>query len=115
MTFSPDSAGAVSGGTLPSGTYRHIRTGVVWALVLFAIAIVPIVIATLGMVNNSSIHLPLLFAVSLWALGTLVALWAALPALRHWSTLPREVRSLAITPLLCIGLPQAVALLVLWL
>ena len=115
MTSGPDNAGAVSGGTLPSGTYRHIRIGVVWALVLFAIAIVPIVIATLGMVDKAPIRLPLLFAVSLWALGILVALWAALPALRHWNTLPREVRSLAITPLLFIGLPQAVALLVLWL
>jgi len=42
MTFSPDSAGAVSGGTLPSSTYRHIRIGVVWALALFAIAITPL-------------------------------------------------------------------------
>ena len=115
MTSGPDSAGAVSGGTLPSGTYRHIRIGVVWALVLFAIAIVPIVIATLGMVDNAPIRLPLMFAVSFWALGMLTALWAALPALRRWSTFPREVRSLAITPLLFIGLPQGVALLVLWL
>lgn len=115
MTSGPDSAGAVSGGTLPSSTYRHIRTGVVWALVLFAIAIVPIVIATLGMVDDKPIRLPLMVAAAFWALGLLVALWAALPALRHWSTLPREVRSLAITPLLFIGLPQGVALLVLWL
>lgn len=115
MTSGPDSAGAVVGGTLPSSTYRHIRIGVIWALVVFAIAIVPIVIATLGMVDNAPIRLPLLFAAVLWALGILAASWAALPALRHWSTLPREVRSLAFTPLLFIGLPQGVALLVLWL
>ncbi len=115
MTLGSDSAGAASGGTLPSSTYRRMRAGVVCALVLFAIAIVPIVIATLGMVDNAPSRLLLLFAVSSWALGLLVALCAALPALRHWRTLPREVRSLAIAPLLFVGLPQAVALLVIWL
>ena len=115
MASGPDSGGATSGGTLLSSTSRRIRTGVIWALVSFAIAVVPIVYATIGMVGDRPIDTALGFAALFWAVGLLFALWAAIPTMRHWSELPPEVRSLGITPLLFICLPQAVALLVLWL
>lgn len=101
--------------TAPPDLVRRIRTGVIGALVLFAIAIVPIVLATLAMVDDKPNHLSLNIAAALWAVGLLFALWAALSAARGWGGLPREVRSLAVTPLAFIALPQAVALLVLWL
>jgi hypothetical protein len=101
--------------TVPPNLARRIRTGVIGALVLFAIAIVPIVLATLAMVGGKPNHLSLSIAAALWAVGLLFALWAALTAARRWADLPREVRSLAVTPLAFIALPQAVALLVLWL
>lgn len=101
--------------TVPPDLARRIRTGVIGALVLFAIAIVPIVLATLAMVDDKPNHLSLAIAAALWAAGLLFALWAALSAARAWGDLPREVRSLAITPLAFIALPQAVALIVLWL
>ncbi|MBN9537601.1 MAG: hypothetical protein J0H77_12870 [Alphaproteobacteria bacterium] len=101
--------------TAPPALLGRIRIGVIGALVLFAIAIVPIVLATLAMVGDRPNHLSLSIAAALWAVGLLFALWATLCAVRSWRDLPREVRSLAVTPLAFIALPQAVALLVLWL
>lgn len=115
MASGPDSGGTASGGALLSSTSRRIRTGVIWALVSFAIAVVPIVFATIGMVGDKPIDTALGIAALFWAVGLLFALWAAVPTIRQWSELPSEVRSLGITPLLFICLPQAVALLVLWL
>ena len=53
--------------------------------------------------------MPLAFA--FWAIGFLMALWAAFPTLRYWDGLPSQVRWLGALPLLTVSLFLTVALI----
>ena len=79
-------------GTPPFGTAQRIRTRAIWAVALFTASLPPAFIG-LGIANatddQTNLAMPLAFI--FWGVGLLFALWAAVPALRHWDGLPGTV------------------------
>ena len=98
-------------GTPPFGTAQRIRTRAIWAVALFTASLPPAFIG-LGIANatddQTNLAMPLAFI--FWGVGLLFALWAAVPALRHWDGLPGPVRWLGALPLLSVSLFLSVAL-----
>jgi hypothetical protein len=50
-------------------------------------------------------------ALTLWALGAVAALAAAVPTLRHWDGLPLQIRLLGALPMLTVSLFLTAALI----
>ena len=99
-------------GEPPIGTQQRIRVRAIWAVALFAAAVPPAIIG-LGIVatgsDESNVALPMAFA--FWAIGLLMALWAAFPTLRYWDGLPLAIRWLGALPLLTVSLFFTAALI----
>ncbi len=97
----------------PFGTAEKIRKRAIWAVALFAASVVPAIIGV-GIINatvgQANIATP--FAFSLWAIGALFALAAAIPTLRHWDGLPVQMRWLGALPMLCVSLFLSIAIVV---
>jgi hypothetical protein len=98
---------------VPFGTAEKIRKRAIWAVALFAASVVPAIIGV-GIINatvgQANIATP--FAFSLWAIGALFALAAAIPTLRHWDGLPVQMRWLGALPMLCVSLFLSIAIVV---
>lgn len=96
----------------PFGTQQRIRVRAIWAVALFAASVPPAMIG-MGMVaagsDEANVALPLGFGA--FALGLLMALWAAFPTLRHWDALPLTVRWMGAAPMLTISLFFTAALI----
>jgi hypothetical protein len=96
-----------SGGEPPFGTQQRI-----WAVALFASAVPPAIVG-LGIIatgsDEANVAMPMAFG--FWALGLLMALWAAFPTLRYWEGLPAQTRWLGALPLLTVSLFFTAALI----
>jgi hypothetical protein len=96
----------------PVGTNQRIRNRSIWAVALLAASVPPAIIG-LGIAKASAqtenVALPLAFL--FWAIGLIVAVWAALPTLRHWDGLSVETRWMGALPLLSISLFLSAAML----
>jgi hypothetical protein len=96
----------------PFGTQQRIRVRAIWAVALFAAAVPPAIVG-LGIASNGSdeanVAVPLAFG--FWAIGFLMALWAAAPTLRYWDGLPGTLRWMGALPMLCVSLSLSVALI----
>jgi hypothetical protein len=94
-----------SGGEPPFGTQQRIRVRAIWAVALFASAVPPAIVG-LGIIatgsDEANVAMPMAFG--FWALGLLMALWAAFPTLRYWEGLPAQTRWLGALPLLTVSL-----------
>jgi hypothetical protein len=99
------SGGERPGWTPPVGTSRRIRNRAIWGVALFA-ASIPATIVSLGVTAMASrdVDIAYYFAIAFWALGVLLALWAAFPTIRYWENLPGQTRWLGALPLLTISL-----------
>jgi len=60
--------------------------------------------------DQANVAMPMAFG--FFAIGLLMALWAAFPTLRYWEALPPTVRWMGALPLLTISLFLTVALIV---
>jgi hypothetical protein len=98
--------------TPPFGTNQRIRVRAIWAVALFASSVPPAIvgmgIAATGS-DEANVAMPLAFG--FWAIGLLMALWAAFPTLRYWESLSPQIRWLGALPLLTISLFFTVALI----
>jgi len=97
-------AGTRAGWTPPVGTNQRIRNRSIWAVAFFAASIPPTIVS-LGITSAApdSTNVAVLFAIGFWALGVLMALWAAFPTVRYWEGLPSQTRWLGALPLLTIS------------
>ena len=95
----------------PFGTQQRIRVRAIWAVALFAAAVPPAIVG-LGIASSGSdeaeVAVPLAFG--FWAIGFLMALWAAVPTLRYWDGLPGTIRWMGALPLLSVSLFLSVAI-----
>ena len=98
-------------GEPPFGTQQRIRVRAIWAVALFAAAVPPAIIgfgvAKAGS-DETNVAVPLAFG--FWAIGFLMALWAAFPTLRYLDGLPGTIRWMGALPLLCVSLFLSVAI-----
>ena len=96
----------------PFGTQQRIRVRAIWAVALFAAAVPPAIVG-LGIVASGSdeanVAMPLAFG--FWAIGFLMALWAAFPTLRYWDGLPGPIRWMGALPLLSVSMFLTIALI----
>jgi hypothetical protein len=96
----------------PFGTQQRIRVRAIWAVALFAASVPPAIIG-MGIVatgsDEANVALPLGFGA--FAVGLLMALWAAFPTLRYWDALPSTVRWMGAAPMLTVSLFLTVALI----
>jgi hypothetical protein len=96
----------------PFGTQQRIRVRAIWAVALFASAVPPAIVG-LGIIatgsDEANVAMPMAFG--FWAIGLLMALWAAFPTLRYWDALPSQTRWLGALPLLTVSLFFTVALI----
>ena len=96
----------------PFGTQQRIRGRAIWAVALFAASVPPAIIG-MGMVatgsDEANVALPLGFGA--FAIGFLMALWAAFPTLRYWDALPPTVRWMGAAPMLTVSLFLTIALI----
>ena len=96
----------------PFGTQQRIRVRAIWAVALFAASVPPAIIG-MGIVatgsDEANVALPLGFG--FFAIGLLMALWAAFPTLRHWDALPLTVRWMGAAPMLTISLFLTIAMI----
>ena len=99
-------------GEAPFGTQQRIRVRAIWAVALFAASVPPAVIGT-GIVatgsDEANVAMPMGFG--FFAIGLLMALWAAFPTMRYWDVLPSTIRWMGALPLLTISLVFTVALI----
>jgi hypothetical protein len=102
-----------SGWEPPFGTQQRIRVRAIWAVALFASAVPPAIVG-LGLIatgsDEANVAMPMAFG--FWAIGLLMALWAAFPTLRYWDGLPAQTRWLGALPLLTVSLFFTAALIV---
>jgi hypothetical protein len=96
----------------PFGTQQRIRVRAIWAVALFAAAVPPAIVGS-GIIatgsDEANVAMPMAFG--FWAIGLLMALWAAFPTLRYWDGLPAQTRWLGALPLLTVSLFFTVALI----
>jgi len=96
----------------PVGTQQRIRVRAIWAVALFASAVPPAIVG-LGIIatgsDEANVAMPM--ALGFWAIGVLMAVWAAFPTLRYWDGLPVQTRWLGALPLLTVSLFFTVALI----
>jgi hypothetical protein len=96
----------------PFGTQQRIRVRAIWAVALFAAAVPPAIVGS-GIIatgsDEATVAMPMAFG--FWAIGLLMALWAAFPTLRYWDGLPAQTRWLGALPLLTVSLFFTVALI----
>ena len=96
----------------PFGTQQRIRVRAIWAVALFASAVPPAIVG-LGIIatgsDEANVAMPMAFG--FWAIGLLMAVWAAFPTLRYWDGLPPQTRWLGALPLLTVSLFFTVALI----
>jgi hypothetical protein len=96
----------------PFGTQQRIRVRAIWAVALFAAAVPPAIVG-LGIIATASdeanVAMPMAFG--FWAIGLLMALWAAFPTLRYWDGLPAQIRWMGSLPLLTVSLFFTAALI----
>jgi hypothetical protein len=107
-----EAPGRPDGGEPPFGTQQRIRVRAIWAVALFAASVPPAIIG-MGIVatgsDEANVAMPMGFG--FFAIGLLMALWAAFPTLRYWDALPPTVRWIGALPLLTISLFFTVALI----
>jgi hypothetical protein len=104
---------ASPGWTPPAGTSERIRRRAIWAVALFAAAILPAFVGfAIASAGGQTANVALLFAVVFWAVGVAMALWAAFPALRYWEGLEPNTRWLGTLPMLTISLFLSILLVV---
>ena len=96
----------------PFGTQQRIRVRAIWAVALFAAAVPPAIVGS-GIIatgsDEANVAMPMAFG--FWAIGLLMALWAAFPTLRYWDGLPAQTRWLGALPLLTVSLFFTAALI----
>jgi hypothetical protein len=96
----------------PFGTQQRIRVRAIWAVALFAASVPPAIIGT-GLLatgsDEANVAMPMAFG--FFAIGLLMALWAAFPTLRYWEGLPLMIRWLGALPLLTVSLFLTTALI----
>jgi len=94
----------------PFGTQQRIRVRAIWAVALFAAAVPPAIVGS-GIIatgsDEANVAMPMAFG--FWAIGLLMALWAAFPTLRYWDGLPAQTRWLGALPLLSSRCPSHTA------
>jgi hypothetical protein len=91
--------------TPPLGTNARIRSRAIWAVALFAASVPPAVVGlgiAAGTIEQANVAMPLAFL--FWAVGVLMAIWAAFPTLRYWEGLSSQTRWLGALPMLTISL-----------
>jgi hypothetical protein len=95
----------------PFGTQQRIRVRAIWAVALFAAAVPPAIVG-FGIASSGSdeanVSVPLAFG--FWAIGFVMALWAAFPTLRYWDGLPGTIRWMGALPLLSVSLFLSIAI-----
>jgi len=108
-----DGRGGRSGWTPPFGTNQRIRVRAIWAVALFAAAVPPAIVGS-GIIatgsDEANVAMPM--ALGFWAIGLLMALWAAFPTLRYWDGLSVQIRWMGALPLLTVSLFFSAALIV---
>ncbi|HLG47901.1 MAG TPA: hypothetical protein VKY24_16785 [Reyranella sp.] len=81
-------------------------------MAFFAASVLPAIVG-IGMIDvqgeGGAVAMPIAFA--LWAIGALLALFAALTTLRYWEGLPTQTRLLGALPLLTVSFFLTTALL----
>lgn len=100
------------GWTPPVGTSARIRNRAIWAVAFFAASVPPAIIGlgiAAGSMEQANVAMPTAFA--FWAIGVLLALWAAFPTLRYWEGLTAQTRWLGALPLLSVSLFLSAALI----
>ena len=101
------------GWTPPFGTNQRIRVRAIWAVALFAAAVPPAIVGS-GIIatgsDEANVAMPMAFG--FWAIGLLMALWAAFPTLRYWERLSAQIRWMGALPLLTVSLFFTAALIV---
>ncbi len=104
-------AGGRPGWAPPAGSSRRIRNRAIWAVALFAASILPTIVGlAIAATPGENVNIAFVFALSFWATGVLMALWAAFPTLRYWEGLPAQTRWLGALPMLTISLFLSAAL-----
>ena len=106
-----DTRGSRPGWTPPFGTSRRIRVRAIWAVALFAAAVPPAIVGLIVATGSDEADIAMPMAFSFWAVGLLMALWAAFPTLRYWEGLPAQIRWLGALPLLTVSLFFTAALI----
>jgi hypothetical protein len=95
----------------PFGTSRRIRNRAIWAVAFFAAAVPPALVGMgVASARSEEVAVGLPIALTLWALGALAALAAAVPTLRYWDGLPLQTRLLGALPMLTVSLFLTMAL-----
>ena len=108
-----DEAPGRAGWEPPFGTQRRIRTRAIWAVALFAATVPPAIVgAGIIVTRSDDANVATPMALGFFAIGLLMALWAAFPTLRYWEGLPMQTRWLGALPLLTVSLFFTVALIV---
>ena len=100
------------GSTPPLGTSARIRNRAIWAVALFAASVPPAIVGlgiAAGTIEQANVAMPLAFL--FWALGVVMALWAAFPTLRYWDGLSNQTRWLGALPMLSVSLFLSAALI----
>jgi hypothetical protein len=96
----------------PFGTQQRIRVRAIWSVALFAASVPPAIVG-MGIVatgsDEANVAMPMGFG--FFAIGLLMALWAAFPTLRYWDALPSTVRWMGAAPMLTISLFLTIALI----
>jgi hypothetical protein len=96
----------------PLGTNQRIRNRAIWAVAFFAASVLPAIVG-MGLADmegeGGAIAMPIAFA--LWAIGALIALFAAFPTLRYWEGLSTQTRLLGALPLLTVSFFLTAALI----
>lgn len=96
----------------PLGTSARIRSRAIWAVALFAASVPPAIVGlgiAAGTSEQANVAMPLAFL--FWALGVVMALWAAFPTLRYWEGLSGQTRWLGVLPMLSVSLFLSAALI----
>ena len=98
--------------TPPLGTNERIRNRAIWAVAFFAASVLPAIVGMGGIaVQNEGVVIAMPIAFGLWAIGALIALFAAFPTLRYWEGLPIQTRLLGALPLLTVSFFLTAALI----
>jgi hypothetical protein len=104
--------GARPGWTPPLGTNERIRNRAIWAVAFFAASVLPAIVG-IGLIDmegeGGAAAMPIAFV--LWAIGALLALFAAFTTLRYWEGLPTPTRLLGALPLLTVSFFLTTALI----
>jgi hypothetical protein len=90
----------------PLGTSQRISNRAIWAVAFFTASVLPAIVGMGGIadIHGEGVDIALPIALTLWAIGALIALAAAFPTLRYWEGLSTQTKLLGALPLLTVSL-----------